>query len=113
MIAGGLSKVVPWVFCLDVSGCADRPIAFSRNPVRYSRERTVDVLTTAVGPVTIKIHTMTGLLVRTLVRDEALNGEPVTWDFKNDDGDLVASGLYIVSANVDGKIYREKLLFVK
>ena len=111
--AGVRSQEVVDEICFVVNGCADRAIAFSHNPVRYTQCQSVDIATTATGPVTIKIYTIAGLLVRTLVRDEALNGVPATWDFKNDDGDLVASGLYVVSTDVGGTIHREKLLFVK
>ena len=98
---------------LVLAGCVDRPLAFSHNPVRYAQYQSVDIATTATEPVTIKIYNMTGLLVRTLVDNETLSSGYITWDLKNDDGELLATGMYIVNANIGGKVYREKLLFVK
>jgi hypothetical protein len=94
--------------CFVVAGCADRPIAFSVNPVRYSLVKQVTIATTSVTPVSVKIYSMQGLLVRTL----EVSGS-IAWDLKNDDGDLVASGMYIVSVDTGGTVYREKLLFLK
>ena len=111
--AGGRTKTVPGTATITLSGCQDRPIAFSDNPVRYSRTHTVEIATTATTPVTIKVYNMEGLLVRTLVDGQVLSNGFITWDMKNDDGDLLASGVYIVSAQVNGTVHREKLLFVK
>jgi hypothetical protein len=110
----GAANVVNEI-CFDVAGCADRPIAFSHNPVHYAQYQSVDIAPNPnlTGPVTIRIYTMMGLLVRTLADNVTLCSSCAAWDFKNDDGDLVASGMYIVSAEIGGTTYREKLLFVK
>jgi hypothetical protein len=98
---------------VDVTGCELRPMAFSRNPVRYSQAKSVDIAFAAGGVVTAKVYNMHGVLVRELADRVSISGGQLTWDFKNGKGDLVASGLYLVIAQIDGKEFREKLLFVK
>jgi hypothetical protein len=68
--------------------------------------------TNIINESTVKIYTLTGELVRTL-RDELALGE-VNWDAANDDGQKVASGLYIflVESN-DSKHKTGKLAIIK
>jgi hypothetical protein len=96
---------------LTVSGCEIGAIAFSKNPARYAQVKSVDIAFASGGSVSVKIYNMYGVKVRDLANRSAVSR--LTWDFKNDDGNLVASGMYLVVADVDGKQIREKLLFVK
>jgi hypothetical protein len=98
---------------LGVTGCERRPMAFSRNPVRYAQTRTVDIAFASGGVVTAKVYNMSGVLVKELANRISVSGGQLTWDFRNGKGDLVASGMYLVVAQIDGKEFREKLLFVK
>lgn len=68
--------------------------------------------TNIMNESTVKIYTLTGELVRTL-RDDLSMGE-VSWDAANEDGQKVASGLYIflVESN-DSKHKTGKLAIIK
>jgi subtilisin family serine protease len=68
--------------------------------------------TNIMNESTVKIYTLTGELVRTL-RDDLALGE-VSWDAANEDGQKVASGLYIflVESN-DSKHKTGKLAIIK
>ena len=98
----------------DVMGTPERMLAFSNNPARFSESRSVTIAVGGSGVSTsIKVYNPVGALVRTLANNQMLSGGTVTWDFKNEEGSLVASGLYVVIADVGGQRTREKLLFVK
>jgi len=67
--------------------------------------------------VTVKVYNVFGELVRTVINGEIKNG-PQTyyelWDGKNDKGEVVGNGIYLVSISI-GKKYNEvrKVLVVK
>ena len=116
--AEGSAATADTMVVVQVSDCLNRGIAFQYNPVHYSQHpEGVEIRVGSPSSVELKIYSMMGLLVRTLttspISSEAVDGSKATWNLKNDDGDLVASGMYIFTANVDGKVIREKLLFVK
>ncbi len=53
--------------------------------------------TTSPGDVSIKIYTLDGKLVKTLVHQSSTGGSAVTlWDGKNNDNEIVSSGIYYV-----------------
>ena len=105
---------LPVTLTINLSGTTDRPVAFSNNPARYAESRQVTLaMVGPAGPTTIKIYNAMGLLVRTLADNQTLSSGSIDWDFKNDEGDLVASGVYIVISEVDGARHKDKLLFIK
>lgn len=70
------------------------------NPLRpHMGDRGVQFVNLEAG-ATIKIMTVVGELIRTLYTDS--NGK-VFWDGTNDDGQQVASGIYLVFINESGK----------
>jgi hypothetical protein len=61
--------------------------------------------------VTVKIYTLSGILIRTLTRDNTGTSPTspfLRWDLKNEDGLRAASGLYLSIVTVRG--YGEKIL---
>ena len=56
---------------------------------------------------TVKIHTIQGLPLRTLSAD---NDQSVLWDMTNDNGRLVASGVYVAELEKDGIKKRIKIV---
>lgn len=57
-------------------------------------------LTTLHGETTIRIYSQSGILVRELAKDQPVTrGVVPAWDGRNDSGEVVASGVYIVIVN--------------
>lgn len=57
-------------------------------------------LTTLHGETTIRIYSQSGTLIRELTKDQAVTrGVIPTWDGRNDEGEIVASGVYVVIVN--------------
>ena len=68
--------------------------------------------TNLIAESTVKIYSLTGELVRTLNDDGGLG--QINWDAANDDGQKVASGLYIfLVTSADGKHKSGKLAIIK
>ncbi len=53
------------------------------------------------GKVTIRIYTPAGKLVRTLAHEDPSNDQ-MSWNLRNTDGDEVAPGVYVWSADAEG-----------
>jgi len=66
----------------------------------YGGERRI-VFVGLPGKVTIRIYTPAGKLVRTLRHDDPSNDQK-SWNLKNEDGDEVAPGVYVWSAEAEG-----------
>lgn len=57
-------------------------------------------LTTLHGETTIRVYSQSGILVRELAKDQPVTrGVVPAWDGRNDSGEVVASGVYIVIVN--------------
>ncbi|MHB2026480.1 MAG: FlgD immunoglobulin-like domain containing protein [Elusimicrobiota bacterium] len=66
------------------------------------------------GQVTIKIYTLSGMMVRTLLdADEPAGQGSVDWDGRNLRGSVVASGVYLVHMNGPGISKTQKIVVVK
>jgi hypothetical protein len=65
-------------------------------------------------PVKLRIYSLSGDLVYDLDAGTRAGGGsyPITWDGKNQGGDLCAPGLYFLVADVDGTIARHKIVLV-
>lgn len=64
--------------------------------------------------VTIRIYDITGNLIRGLVdEDYAPGAYQIRWDGKNDDGDRVASGVYIYIIKAGSKTEVKKIAVIK
>jgi len=68
----------------------EQAYSFSENPVRSSAV----AINFAETPRSAGVYTLTGRLVADLTR--RMSGGSVTWDLTNDDGERVASGVYLV-----------------
>src|SRR5690606_23199653 len=77
----------------SVLGGAD--LSFSENPVRSGRV----AFSFRVPPQRVAIYTVNGRLVADLTSAAGLT---VEWDLRNDEGSLVAPGVYLVVFEVDG-----------
>jgi YVTN family beta-propeller protein len=63
--------------------------------------------------VRIDVVDVTGRRVRTLLNREMTQGVHIVgWDSKNDEGQLVAAGMYFAKLNVDGQVQQTKRLTV-
>jgi hypothetical protein len=64
------------------------------------------------------VYTITGRRVLDLCRLDAAVCSPATgptfirWDLRNDEGEAVAPGVYLLIFNVEGQVFREKLMIL-
>lgn len=66
------------------------------------------------GPVFVGVYTLNGRLVRELLNEFKTIGDyPVSWDGRNEDGEIVASGIYLVRVESTGFKKIEKVAVVK
>jgi len=64
--------------------------------------------------VTVKIYNLLGQSVKTLVDEEVSGGQHrIYWDGKNNQGNLISTGLYIVRLQAKDKVAVKKLLLIK
>ena len=69
---------------------------------------------TIPGHVSLKVYSLRGMPVRTLVdQDEAAGTYPVTWDGRDTDGHVVASGIYLVYYEANQTKSTKKVAVVK
>ena len=105
---------------LEVSVCLARgeEIVIYPNPCRVSEGQ--DGITIALGDIegdepAIMIYDMYGALVADLT-PEAQTGErgmDVPWGLQNDDGTMVASGMYIVTIDTGDEVVTRKIMVIK
>jgi subtilisin family serine protease len=82
--------------------------ALSENPVRSGKV----IFNFSVRPTVAGIFTLTGRRVTDLLPRMSSDGR-VEWDLRNDDGGLVAAGVYLVVFSVSGQLVREKLFVAR
>lgn len=87
---------------------ADEALALSENPVRGDRV----IMSFREAPRTAAIYTLTGRRVADL-RRRLDGGLRVEWDLTNDQGALVAPGVYLVIFDVAGQVVRQKLFVTR
>jgi hypothetical protein len=80
-------------------------LTFSENPVRSGRV----IFNFREAPTVAAIYTVTGRLVSDLTR-RIEDGGRIEWDLRNDDGERVAPGVYLVIFDVGGTVMRERLI---
>ena len=75
----------------------------------------INVTLFAGGNVTIKAYTINGGFVKTIYNGPQSTGAAVTysWDGKNSDGTVVASGLYLIHISGPGTHITEKVVVIK
>ena len=84
------------------------------NPMR-SESVSIIYNITSSGAVTIKIYTIEGTLVKTVLNgvDTLAGTHTQTWDGRNDQGGIVASGIYLVHIEGPGLKDTKKLCIIK
>jgi flagellar hook assembly protein FlgD len=64
--------------------------------------------------VRLSVHDTTGRLVKLLIDRQLEPGwHKTTWDGRSEQGQRVASGLYLVELRADGRAIRQKLVLLK
>lgn len=82
---------------------ADELMTFSANPVRRDHV----VFNFVEPPTTAAVYTLAGRRVIDLAPGAGLS---LSWDLRNEDGSLVAPGVYLVVFRVREQLFREKLV---
>jgi len=62
---------------------------------------------------TIRIYSINGELVKTLVEDSAIMEGNIEWDGKNDKGEIVGSGVYLVNLKIGKSSKTVKVVVLK
>lgn len=101
-------------------------VALDRNSLRpfgASNEQVVHVrfVVTAPTNVQIKVYTLSGVFVKQLVNQSfgtgiygiASSSYPLVWDGHNASGDLVASGVYLITTEMNGLQTIDKIAVIK
>lgn len=66
------------------------------------------------GFATLNIYNLKGQLIKTLLKDNILSGEhKLIWDGKDNQGNNVASGVYLYKLNMNGSSQIKKMLLLK
>lgn len=63
--------------------------------------------------VTIRIYSINGELVKTLVEDRAILEDTIEWDGRNNKGEVVGSGVYLVNLKIDKSSRTVKVVILK
>jgi hypothetical protein len=89
--------------------------ALSQNyPNPFNPVTTLDFSLQARGEVEMAVYDLVGHKVRTLVNAAMSSGvHSVTWDGRNDSGDLLSSGIYFYRLTAGSNTITKKMLFLK
>ncbi len=83
-------------------------------PNPFNPKTTIDLVLPAAGRGEVRIFDVRGYLVATLQQGALAKGQNrFTWEGRNDAGQTVASGVYLVSAQMDDREYSCKVLLVR
>jgi photosystem II stability/assembly factor-like uncharacterized protein len=83
-------------------------LTFSENPVRSARV----IFNFSERPTVAAIYTVSGRRVIDLTR-QISEAARLEWDLRNEDGNLVAPGVYLVIFEVGGTVMRERLMVLR
>jgi flagellar hook assembly protein FlgD len=65
-------------------------------------------------PVSLRVFDVNGRMVRSLKAGMVSAGSyEIVWDGKNDSGDVVPTGIYIMRLDAGGNVFTKKMAFVK
>jgi len=81
------------------------------NPCKVYAGHTEIIFTDLTAAAVIKIYTISGDLVRRLDKSSITNR--IVWDLKNNEGDPVASGIYIYFVKYESMIKKGKIVVIK
>ena len=82
------------------------------NPVR-GEHATLTFTVNGSGHTTLKLYTLRGELVKTLLDRVITDAGSVDWDGRNENGTMVASGIYLAHINGPGVSKTQKIVVVK
>ncbi|MBI3297443.1 MAG: T9SS type A sorting domain-containing protein [Elusimicrobia bacterium] len=114
LMSGGGFTVAPGIVASQKPAAGDLTAAHAF-PVPFipSQGHTQIVFSALTTRVTIYIYTLSGELVKTIVKDTATT-DRVSWDVSNDNGEAVASGVYVFYMKTsDGQTSSGKLMVIK
>lgn len=84
------------------------------HPNPFNPSTTIGYQLPAAGHVTVRVYTMLGQPVVTLVdREMAAGKHSVVWDGRNERGEFVATGVYLYRMEVAGVVQTRKLVLAK
>jgi hypothetical protein len=97
---------------IDSIGLSDGS-SFSVNPLSQNFpnpfSKTTKIEFNTNSNVSLTIYNVIGQRVKTFYSPQS----PITWNGKSDNGTTCASGVYIYVLNAEGKVYANKMMFVK
>jgi hypothetical protein len=94
-----------WSFNLTLNSVNDGSIVagyhlYSNYPNPFNPSTTIKFRIPETGVVSMKVYDMLGKEIKTLVNEEMSSGEfNVSWDGRNNSGEMVSSGSYIINMN--------------
>ncbi len=95
-------------------GVIPEDIELSNYPNPFNPETTISFTLPKRAEATLRIYNSAGQLVRTLVSEQLPAGEhKVVWNGTADNGQQVASGVYLYRLDVDGLMVQRKLVLTK
>ena len=81
------------------------------NPFNKSKGHFSVTFTRLTQKAVIRIYTVSGELLKTIKKDDNLDS--VTWDVAGENGQKLASGLYVYSIEADNSTKRGKLIIIR
>ena len=105
-IAEDLSTISDQDVFLDID-C--QPRVFSPNGGGYDTKTTISFSLSKASDVTIKVYSLAGRLKRTIVESRQMNAgtNVLEWDGRDENGETMISGLYIVTVQGEGKFAKK------
>ena len=102
----GLGNIVSLGLSAEMALTAQKPdlTAWNNvfNPI-HGEKATIQYKTVQSGQVKLRLYTLSGRLVRTLVNEERGAGSAaLDWNGRNENGEVVASGIYLLSIEAPG-----------
>lgn len=98
------------------SGAGNKPRTFlgGGNPNPFNPSTTIEFGISSTSDVALMLYDVAGRQVRTLVRERLTAGSyQRPWDGRDERGDVVAAGIYVVRLRVGESTFQEKIALVK
>ncbi len=118
-----LSQSVNWFFSTGIlTGISQTPrsvrpktaVLQPNYPNPFNPETTIAYQVLKGGSVELQVFDVQGRTVRSLLKAQQVAGHyQVRWDGRNDDGDLVSSGVYFIHLNLNGVFTSRPMVFSK
>jgi hypothetical protein len=112
---GALPPMPPLPVAVETPTLLPETYGLSQNyPNPFNPETVIEYRMPKPGRVSLKIYTILGAEVRTLIDDEMPAGfHRVRWDGTNDAGQRINSGIYLYKIRADEFVQVKKLVLVK